>query len=568
MAGRSRRVLALLAAVAALVLPARLRAQGPEVARGLEAEQAGRMPEAAAAYRQAIGGAGTVAAVLGLERVYTAIGTPDSLLPLLDTLIREQPGQRIFRSVQLRTLHALGRDAAAHQAFEQWVAVNPDDPAPYREFAQLLLDAGQPAAADSVLHRGRRAVGDTQGFSLETAQMRAAMGMWAPAAQAWREVLAASPFLEQAAVYALAATPSRARDSVRTALMAPPVTAAARRLLASLESSWGSPREGWRALRDLPPSPEAVKAWSDFALRAEGDEAWLAARDALSAVLRASPSPAVALRAANDALRGGDAAGALQLASIASSGADSAAVARQVVPLRLRALSVLGRAPEAQQTLDAYARFIPEDERPALTRAVAWAWVRTGDVPKARAALAMLGPDVRDSSAAAGWLALYDGRLATARVLLRQADDASPDQVAALALLARTTADSSSDLGAGFLALARGDSAGAAHAFERAATVLTDAAPLLLTTAAQLYAGLRDDGHAIALWQGVVERDADAPEAPEAELDWARALLRKGDAPGAVARLEHLILTYPESALVPQARHELDVARRGIPGSS
>jgi hypothetical protein len=39
---------------------------------------------------------------------------------------------------------------------------------------------------------------------------------------------------------------------------------------------------------------------------------------------------------------------------------------------------------------------------------------------------------------------------------------------------------------------------------------------------------------------------------------------RAGDTAGAVDRLEHLILTYPQSALVPQARRELDLARTGV----
>jgi hypothetical protein len=38
---------------------------------------------------------------------------------------------------------------------------------------------------------------------------------------------------------------------------------------------------------------------------------------------------------------------------------------------------------------------------------------------------------------------------------------------------------------------------------------------------------------------------------------------RRGE--DAVALLEHLILTYPESALVPQARRLLDQARGGVP---
>jgi len=33
----------------------------------------------------------------------------------------------------------------------------------------------------------------------------------------------------------------------------------------------------------------------------------------------------------------------------------------------------------------------------------------------------------------------------------------------------------------------------------------------------------------------------------------------------AIAQLEHLILTYPESALVPQARRTLDQARGAVP---
>ena len=45
----------------------------------------------------------------------------------------------------------------------------------------------------------------------------------------------------------------------------------------------------------------------------------------------------------------------------------------------------------------------------------------------------------------------------------------------------------------------------------------------------------------------------------------AGLLRRRGDATAAVAHLEHLILTYPQSALVPQARRELELARGTVP---
>ena len=73
---------------------------------------------------------------------------------------------------------------------------------------------------------------------------------------------------------------------------------------------------------------------------------------------------------------------------------------------------------------------------------------------------------------------------------------------------------------------------------------------------------------AVALWGVILSRYADSPEAPGAELAWARQLRRAGDAAGAMKHLEHMILTYTDSALIPQARRELELARRAIPGGA
>ena len=62
---------------------------------------------------------------------------------------------------------------------------------------------------------------------------------------------------------------------------------------------------------------------------------------------------------------------------------------------------------------------------------------------------------------------------------------------------------------------------------------------------------------------------ASAPEAPgtapAAELALAELLLDQNRPQDAVTQLEHLILTYPSSALVPQARRRLDEARGAVP---
>jgi hypothetical protein len=120
-------------------------------------------------------------------------------------------------------------------------------------------------------------------------------------------------------------------------------------------------------------------------------------------------------------------------------------------------------------------------------------------------------------------------------------------------------------VGRAFLSLARSDTLAAAKAFEASATEVTDAAPLMLGIAARLYLSTPDSARSVILWRTLLDRHVESPEAAEADLEWARALRRQGDAPGAIARLEHLILTWPRSALVPQARRELELARGTVP---
>ena len=571
----SRSHSALCLAVLLLAQRATLNAQQQDTTvfyKALELESAGKYREAAPLFRAALRTTSAVSALLGLERVYAELGWSDSLLAPLDTLIRRQPRELVFRSVQLRTLQSLGREDQLRQAVARWEAEVPGDPSPYREYARLLLQRGLTASADSVIRLAREKLGSTHDLQLEIAQLRAAMGLWEESARAWREALVTSPYLEQAAIYALAPTPVGTRNAVRQVLLEPPAEVGARRALAGLEMGWGSAVDGWNALKDLPADSLSAAAWTDFAARAESEERWPLARDALVAAWRWKHTPEAAIRAANAAVRAADPATALRLLPMEGPGAvitDSAGAARAVVPLQVQALAMGGRPGAAERLVARFDRWFAPGTRTILTRAIALGWVRSGDMARARASLANSGTEA-DSSDAAGWLALYEGNLRTARVLLRTSGESTPELATALAIVARIRADSAPALGRAFLLLARNDSAGAATAFVEAADrqASGDAASLLLATAAQLRAALGDDNQAITLWRRIVERQGSTPEAPSAELEWARALRRHGDDAGAVARLEHLILTYPQSALVPQARRELDLARSSIPGTT
>jgi tetratricopeptide (TPR) repeat protein len=533
--------------------------------RALDLEGAGKYREAAALFRRALNGPQSVSALLGLERSYAELSLTDSLMAPLDSLIRRDPREPIYRAVQLRSLQALGRETELAQAFQSWIRDVPRDAAPYREYARLLLQKGQAQRADSILLRARAQLSGSRDLQLEIAQTQAAIGKWEESAKAWRAALENAPYLEQAAAYSLTPAPSDIRDALRAQFFAPPLLVAARRALATLEAAWGSPANGWLALRDLPPDSAAASAWMDFATRAEAEERWTHAREALTAVLRWRRTPDVALRAAVAALNSGDPGGALMIAPLTNGSADSARVSRTLLPVHVRALAALGRPASAERLVDAYERWLTPTNRASLARSIAFGWVRVGDMTRARGALTVAGPDA-DSSDAAGWLALYAGDLKTARKLLRAGGDASPELALALALVARVTLDSAPALGHAFLVLARGDSASAADSMRTAAERLPAAASILLYTAGQLRAGLRLDAQAIPLWQRVVEQYASSAEAPAAELEWARALRRRNDSAGATRRLEHLILTYPQSALVPQARRDLELLRNSIPG--
>lgn len=532
--------------------------------KALDLEAAGKYRDAVPLFRLALHTSAAVNALLGLERVYAELGWADSLVAPLDTLIAASPKEETYRTVQLRTLQTAGRTADLQKAFETWIRDMPGNAAPYREYARLLLQKNQFASADSILARAHQALGTTKDLQLELAQTRAAQGQWVESAKAWRSALLTADYLEQAAAYALAPTPSASRMAVREVFLALPVEVPSRRALADLETTWGSPADGWNALKDLPPDSASADAWSEFAKRAESEDRWMIARGALEAALQWKRTPELAIRAATAAMNAGDAPAALRLAPVSDAHGDSSLIARTYLPLHARALAALGRPAEAERLVEAYDRFLPPGAHNALTRTIAWGWVRTGDMVRARAALAAAGVE-GDSSDAAGWLALYDGNLKSARVLLRGGTESSPELASALGLIARLKVDTAPAIGNAFLALARGDSLGATAKFVQAADQTPVVRSLLLLLAAQVQVGLRNDVAAIALWRRIVEKDADTPEAPQAELEWARTLRRKGDTAGATSHLEHMILSFPQSALVPQARRELELAKSAIP---
>jgi tetratricopeptide (TPR) repeat protein len=390
------------------------------------------------------------------------------------------------------------------------------------------------------------------------------MGEWVPSATAWLQALAADPQLASAATYALTPTPAAVRPAIRRILSMDPPERGARRALADLEIAWGEPQAAWDALRGLPPDTATVSVWEDFGDRAMSEERYGLARDAFGAAVRAQRTPALALKAAAASLRAGSPADVFTLVPSSDWPSDPARAGSEYMPLHIEALAALGRGAEAEALATKYDRYLTPGQHARMARLLANAWVRSGDLARAHEALRAAGADA-DSSDAAGLIALYEGRLADARALLRGSREQSGDMALVLGIVSRVRGDSAPQLGAAFMALARGDSAVAAERFVDAAARHPEAASAILLAAARVHAARNDTKSAVAVWQRIVEQYASAPEAAEAELEWARALRRSGDTAGAIAHLEHLILNAPQSALLPQARRELDLVRGTVP---
>ncbi len=546
------------ALVSALLPLARGGAQSPTptqlLSRGFDFEDAGKLDSAAVLFRRAIAAGERQQGLLGLERVLTMAGRRSELVAVADSVIAAQPADGTAYAVKLRALTGSTERPAFRATLASWAARRPSDAEPWRDAARALLEAGQAAAADSVLGDAVSALGSTRGVASEAAQVHVRLGRFEQAARSFREAMRESPWLVESAVYALRSTPPERRAATMNGLLAPPIGDAARRAAASLRLGWGDPAAAWAALKGLPPSDSTAEEWEAFGARARTMQAPLIAREALVSALEIRRRASVALDAAEASLDAGEAPVALDLVELARLSADTAGTALRRAVVRTRALAMAGRLADAAREVSALRD--PLARRRAAA-ALAEGHALAGDLASAARVADAEGLTVEDDPAAT-WVAFWRGDFATARRGLSAFTDGRRPAARAMSLLTRTRTATAPVTGGAFLLLARGDSAGAQAAFERAATEVPDAASFLLLEAARLADARRDQPAAARLWEALVQRDRSSPEAAEARLARARAAIRRGELTQARSDLEALILDQPSSALVPQARRELE----------
>lgn len=591
-----RRSHAKLAAETALLVmllwPSRAPAQA--IGQGFELERAGQYQQAAAVYFTTLRGDPTnLAALLGLERVLPPLSRLPEILPVAQRATATSPKNAALRALLLRSYVALNEPDSARAVAQRWAADQPRDEVPYREWAIALEDARQNDAAREVLLEGRRAMGRPGAFGVELGELLERVGDWEGAAREWTAALSEAPTQLANAASSLGEAPAEQHERIVRVVTAGDPGPLARRLGAELLLGWNEPQRAWEMFAPTVAMPSsdaayAVRRFADLAGARTTPEARRVRAQALARFAEMVPEP-LAVRARADAARAflaaGDRAAARavleRVAGDSAAPSDAQALAQAAL---VDALIDDGQLDEAGERLTRDTR-LSGDDRAALRLKLARARIARGELDLAGAALA--ADSSVDALALKGWIALYRGQLKDAQALFRSAGpyagerrDAT-ERTAMLALLQQVAVDPFPELGSALLTLARGDSAHAVQSLRLAASRLATegggggggrAEVLLLAGRVAARLDSLQQRTALALFDEIVRISGPAggsagAAAPAAELEWARLLLRQLKTSDAIVHLEHLILTYPASAAVPEARRELERAKGAIPKS-
>lgn len=560
---------------------ARLSAQTETMSRAYELERRGNFTAAAEMYLQVLQQyPDNLSALLGLERALTPLHREAELAGAAGAFIAKSPNNLSGYPVAMRGWASANRPDSLAEVARRWALAEPGSEAPYREWGNTLLTLRDGSGARRAYLAGRERLRDSTALAGELALLSAAQNDWEGAAREWGLALDRYPGYRMTARSALGRAPAAEHDRILRQLNRG--TPAARRLGAELSVQWGSPAAAYAVLSaNLPTASdgalEALRQFLEAARPVEGQEAARVRGQTLEQIALRSSSSAGASRVRLEAARayadGGDPASARRmLATLAGDGATPTEMAASATATLVTVLLREGKPEEAQRQLDLLRKNLGEENAGKLTLEVAEGWIRQGDLD--RAAQLLAADSTVEAQAVTGRIRLYRGDLAGAAKALRAAGpfagsrEEATARTALLALIQPIEADSLPAFGTALLTLARGDSAAAV----RELVAVADGLPAggggaeIRLLAGRVEVGLRDPDAAERLFRAAADSVAPAT-APAAELELARLLLSVGRRPEAIAQLEHLILAYPASAAVPQARRLLDTARGGIPES-
>lgn len=551
----------------------------PSAAAALE--RAGRYEEAARAYAELLDQEPALpSALLGLERTLSQLGRLGGIREYLSRALDAEPRHPLVRELEFRVAVALDGPDSVRAVALRWMRAVPDSPEPYRQLALWLVERDAAEEALEVLDRAEMRLG-AEVLAPTRAQLLVGLERWLEAAEQWGRAVSGSPGYVAAAGASLARAPEEERGRMLELWLGRRAPPPVHLLAADLLVRWDRPEEAWVVLdRALPPREgERAAMLARFAAVAGelGTAAGFRARGYALERLAEQQGAGEALRTRIEAARAFAEAGDVQSAQRlldrrrlrAADPRDEAAAMATLIRVWIES----GRLQDAEEQLSAWEGRLSAEDGAVLRQRLAWEWVRRAEVARARE---VLGADSTvGAQAVRGWLALFQGDLEEARVRFRRAGPQAQSREEAtrrahvLVLLERITAGRLPELGAALLMLAQGDTAGAVGKLRAVAGTLPvrQGRQELLFEAGELAAAARDYGTAEALLEEALAADPAGPVAPAAAYALAVVYVETGRPREALARLEELILTFGESAVVPQARRLLEQVRGAIPRS-
>lgn len=574
---RARLASMILAGYALCAAP--LAAQTGSISRAFELERRGEYAAAADAYRAVLGARpADAAALLGLERVLVPLNRPGDLLPEARAAVAANPTSSVVYGVALRAWAAADEPDSIRAVAGRWAELSPTDEAPYREWGAAALSRRDHQGAVEAYTQGRERLQRPDALAAEMAQLAMMDGKYTEALREWVAAVRRLPGYRLSAVAGLAQAPASIRPELLRAL-AREDDLIARRMEAELRVRWGDPVGGLDALIAALPderrtSLDALLGLIDQLRTQQTPEGRLALARGLEEVANRSTDserPRLRLEAARAYTTAGDRDAARRMLSgLAADRGAPGAVAAGASAALIQVLIGEGRLDEAAGRLAETGPALSHDDLESLRLRLVGGWLKAGNLSRADSAL---GSDSTvEALALAGKIRLFQGDLAGAVERLRRAGPYAGDReeatnrTALLALLQPIERDSLPALGRAMLQLEQGDTSHATAALEDVARGLPagGGGAELSFLAGRLAAATGNAADAERLFRAAADREAPGT-APAAELALGELFLSQDRSSDAITQLEHLILTYPESALVPQARRRLDQVRGAVP---
>jgi hypothetical protein len=566
------------AALLAMILPALVQAQDP--ARALDLERRGDFAGAAVIWRGVLAAnPQDLSALLGLERALTPLGRLGEMVEAVRRAAAGAEPSPGTLGVAIRVFTASREPDSARAAVERWARLEPGSELPFQEWGIAAYSARDRVHARAAYLLGRERLGRADALAAELGQLAVLEGDYPTAAREWLLALGKAPGYRNAAVGSLSQAPPAERPALLAALGA--LGLPGERLAVPLLFRWGEPLVAARRLTAMLGTTRggaADSALAEALAAVQGPpsgELALARGLFLEAMAERAPADRrsrLRLEAAQAFADGGDQAAARRmLAGLATDSSASPTLTASASSTLVGVLVEEGGVAEADRRYRELAPLLGPEDRQRLAIRLAQGWVRAGQLARADSLLA--ADSSVEAQAVRGRIALYRGDLAAARRLLAEAGpftgerDAATERVGVLGLLQLIEADSLPALGDALYRLERHDSAAAAAGLEALAPALPAerGGGEVLLLAGRVRAGLGEAAHAERTFQAVIAQGVPA-SAAAASYALAELLIRSGRGQLAVTALEHLLITWPTSAVVPQARRLLDAARGAVPG--